>query len=504
MQKRKTVQTGTQCKIEIVDLGNEGEGIGRAEGFAVFIPGAIPGDAVLAEITQVKKNFAKGKIVEYLTVSPDRQENFCTHGADCGGCGLQNLRYEAQLALKQKWVRDCLERIGGVKEPLVCDIIGMEAPFRYRNKAVFPVGRVTGEEKKTRGCSVGFYRARSNEVVNCETCLLQAEPAERVAEVIRRYVKRTKVPIYDPKTGTGVLRHIIVKTALSTGEVMVILVAAERRLPETDKLVSDLAEALEKLSAEINEAIGRETVSAGPDETADGEDYGFYLESVILNVNKKKGREILGQECITLAGKSTIMDYACGLELEISPLSFYQVNPIQMEQLYAKAAEYAGLTGKETVLDLYCGVGTIGLYMAHRAKKVIGIEAVRAAVLDANRNAVLNGIVNAEYICGKAEEVLPALMAGSTDKEGEQIPPIKADVVLLDPPRAGCDPAVLDALIQVAPERIVYISCDPATLARDVKILCGQGYRFEEAQPVDMFPQTSHVETVVLITRVEK
>ncbi|MGI6728379.1 MAG: 23S rRNA (uracil(1939)-C(5))-methyltransferase RlmD [Anaerovoracaceae bacterium] len=471
--------------VEITDLSDMGEGIGRIEemeGMVVFVPEAIPGDIVQIEITKKKKSFAKGKVVEIVKPSSFRTEPFCPYWGECGGCSLQIMSYEGQLALKKKWVTDRLVRIGGIEDPKVSDVIPMEEPYRYRNKAQFPVGRVRGAEKKERGCNLGFYRLKSHEVINCDSCLLQTEPAERIGQVIRRYVKETKLPIYDPKTGTGVLRHVIVKTAFGTGEVMVILVATERKLPAVEWLVEEICNTLENLSEEINLSMGEK------------EDYGFYLESLILNVNKTKNQGVMDKVCITLAGKPTIKDYLSGMEFEISPLSFYQVNPIQTEKLYEKVKQYAALNGTETVLDLYCGVGTIGLTLAHQAKKVIGIESVKAAVLDANRNAVINGIVNAEFICGKAEEELPKLL-----EQG-----VQADLVVLDPPRAGCSPELLEAVAEAGPPRIVYVSCDPATLARDVKLLTQKGYRFVEAQPVDMFPWVGHVECVTLMSRVEE
>ena len=478
------LKNGERYEIEIIDMGSEGEGIGRIGRLAVFVPGAVLGDRVLAEIVQSKKSFARAKIIEYTEPSPKRCAAFCPIEKSCGGCSLQHLLYSEQLKLKQRWVYDRLVRIGGVENPLVHETLGMEEPYAYRNKAVMAAGRATGEEKKQRGCRIGYYSAGSRQVVDCESCGLQADPAERIASSVRNWIRDNKVPVYDMKSGTGVFRNVVVRTAFGSGEVMVILVATEKRLPETDALVEAMNAGLEALSAELNAAYGGENGD---------EDYGYYLESVILNVNKQKGSQVFGEDCITLAGKPTIKDFAFGLELEISPLSFYQVNTMQAERLYEKAAEYAGLTGTETVLDLYCGVGTIGLSMAHRAGKVLGIESVKAAVLDANRNAVLNGIVNAEYILGKAEDVLPPLAA-----EG-----LCADVVILDPPRRGCEPELLKAAAETGAERIVYVSCDPATLARDVKLLGELGYVFAEAQPVDMFPHTTHVETVCLLSKLQ-
>ncbi|NCB31815.1 MAG: class I SAM-dependent RNA methyltransferase, partial [Clostridia bacterium] len=463
-----------------------------------------------------EKNFAKGKLLEIVTESSDRVEAFCTYENECGGCGLQNLAYDAQLALKHKWVQDSLERIGGIKKPLVREIIGMEEPYRYRNKASFPVGRISGEEKKARGCNVGFYGAKSHDVVNCETCLIQAEPAERVAEVIRRYVKGSKLSIYDPKTGTGILRHVIVKTAFGTGEVMVVLVAADRQLPDVDQLVTELSKALELLSEEINEDVKKrnipdeipETTEEGSEESTEEptEDYGFYLESVVLNVNKKKDQRILGRDCITLAGRPTITDYACGLKFEISPLSFYQVNPVQMENMYSKIAEYSGLTGEETILDLYCGVGAPGLLLARNYSALLGLEQDSRAVKLAAINARVNDINYCQYEAGDAVHRLEHLaplkpasrwLAAGFD-ESASIP--QATDALADPPRAGLSPRALDALMQIAPDRILYISCNPATLARDAAQLRHK-YSLERLEAVDLFPHTPHLETVCLLQR---
>lgn len=465
------IEKGQYYELKIEDMSSEGQGIGRIDGMAVFVDGAVVGDVVKAELTKLKKNYAFGRLTEILEPSPDRVEPSCRHSADCGGCSLQAMSYEGQLKLKRKMVEDKLIRIGGIESPLVHDTIGMETPFRYRNKAQFPVSETNGSAGTA---AVGFYQAKSHQVVNCNECLIQSKPAEKLAKVLRDYMKTDHVTAYDEKTGKGLIRHLIVKTAFGTGEVMAILVINRKGLPNGEKLVYMMDDAVHEMEPDPKTGVK------------------YSLESVILNINKKKTSEIMGEDCITLAGKPTILEQAGGLLFEISPLSFYQVNPVQMVKLYDKTLEYVALTGKETVLDLYCGVGTIGLYCASRAKKVIGIESVKAAVIDANRNAVINGIVNAEFICGKAEEELPKLVAQG----------VTADVVIFDPPRAGCDTALLDAVAQAGPDRIVYVSCDPATLARDIKILGNLGYRFVEAQPVDMFPMTSHVETVVLITRV--
>lgn len=677
------LKPGDMETIEIIDLGISGDGIGRIGGMAVFVPETIPGDCALVEITQVKKNAARGTLRELTIPSAHRVKDQCPYGSVCGGCSLRKMSYQGQLALKEKWVKDRLIRIGGVMNPLVRPVMGMEqnwqnpGPWRYRNKASFPVGRVSGSDKKKKACNIGFYRLGSNEIIDCQTCLLQTEPAEVAAQVIREYAKEEKLSIYDRKTGTGILRHVVVRTAFGTGEVMVILVTTQQRLPHTDRLVHRLNDAINGLSdrmrsqmkgergangqisltSSIQEecnasrrlhqkesgssasqtTLMQETSFTAPslneqpsfadptlDEQAsfaerildeepalarqaasilqEDDDFGYSLESVILNVNKKKTSQNMGAQCITLAGTPTIRDFMCGMEFEISPLSFYQVNPVQTERLYAKVKEFASLTGQETVLDLYCGVGTIGLYLADQAKQVIGIESVKSAVLDANRNATINGIVNARYICGKAEEILPALiekgglsglpenrlcgylasegngtvgfgeapeseshsgincdlkseldveltgdsenqLCGSltSDLENQSIRESKddwktqsddrtndhlesgldvgfiddldaaenrknhladhANVVILDPPRSGCERPLLEAVLDVCPKRIVYVSCDPATLARDVKILREGGYEMVEAQPVDMFAFTMGVEVVALLTR---
>ncbi|MGI6747544.1 MAG: 23S rRNA (uracil(1939)-C(5))-methyltransferase RlmD [Anaerovoracaceae bacterium] len=470
------MEKGQSYKLTIEDMSTEGQGIGRVEGLAVFVDGAIVGDVVLAEIIKLKKNYALGRLVEIIEPSKQRIEPACRYAKDCGGCSLQSLDYKGQLKLKKKMVEDKLTRIGGIQNPVVHDIIGMEKPWRYRNKAQFIVSAAAGLTDGPGGpVSVGFYRAKSHQVINCDECLIQSEPAEKLAGVLREYMRTDNISAYDNKTGKGLIRHLIVKTAFGTGEIMAVLVINGKGLPNMEKLVYMMDDAIDEISPDPDTGIE------------------FTLESVVLNINKKKTSEIIGEKFITIAGKQTILEQVGGLNFEISPMSFFQVNPVQMVKLYDKVLEYASLTGEETVFDLYCGVGTIGLYSAMHAKRVIGIESVKSAILDANRNAVINRIVNAEFIHGKAEEELPKLL-----EQG-----VRADVVILDPPRAGCTPKVLNAVAEVQPDRIVYVSCDPATLARDIKILGEKGYRFVEAQPVDMFPWTEHVECVVLMQNVK-
>lgn len=481
------MEKGQIVAIDIVDMSNEGKGIGKLEGMAVFVDNVIIGDKITAEITKVKKNYCFGKLVEITKPSPYRVEYACEYVKECGGCTLAELSYPAQLAWKEKMILDRLTRLGGLENPTMNPIVGMDAPLRYRNKAQMPIsggGLITrkgGLQENLGSIAIGFYKAKSHSVVNCRKCLLQSEATEAVADAVRKFMKEDHILAYDPKWEKGLFRHLIVKTAMNTGEVMAILVLNGKAIPNAQKMVELIDEA-------INELPPR----------ADGVEYS--LESVVINVNKKKSSEIMGEECITIAGKPTILEKVGKFQFEISPKSFYQVNPVQMNVLYKKAAEYAGLTGKETVLDLYCGVGTIGLFCAENAKRVIGIESVKSAVLDANRNATINGIVNAEFICGKVEEVLPKLLNGYEAKDGEMVASIKPDVVILDPPRSGCYPDLLEEVAKAAPEKIIYVSCDPATLARDIKILGDLGYEFVEGTPVDMFPQTVHVEAIILMT----
>ncbi len=567
------MEKGQIVELTIEDMSAEGRGIGKIyddeRGFAVFVQDTVVGDRAKVELTKVKKNYAFGRVSEMLALSQDRQESFCPHSGLCGGCVYSQLSYEAQLALKEKQVREKLVRLGGLNDPVIMPIIGMggedvnEVPFRYRNKASMPVstgGLITqkgGIVKPVHEPRVGFYRPKSHDVVDCEDCLLQSEPAMAAAAALRKFMEEDHITSYDPRWEKGLMRHMIVRTAAGTGEVMVILVINGKAIPNAPKLVEMLDEAI------YNVPVYEDGPLAGVE---------FNLESVIVNINKSKNLEgpILGEECITIAGKPTITEEVGGLSFEISPLSFYQVNREQMVRLYDKALEYASLKGDETVLDLYCGVGTIGLFAAAEMNRrtaelnaaaasgqavenaasgqaaaaalsgttasgqtaadkspgrVIGIESVKGAVLDANRNATINGIVNARYVCGKAEEELPKMVRTKAQEEqvvrelvkkrgeeaakqellkDEALRITHADVVILDPPRAGCEQPLLEAVVKAAPERIVYVSCDPATLARDIKWLGEHGYEFKEATPCDMFPWTGHVECVVLLSKVQK
>lgn len=508
------MEKGHIYEISIEDMSSEGSGIGRADGMVVFIPDTVPGDVAKTEITGVKKRYAFGRAIEITARSPYRNDEFeCSAlKKGCGGCGYALMAYDKQLDLKEKKVRESIRRIAGLDAPDIKEIIGMKEDdndglghLRYRNKAQFIVstgGIITKKGGRIEAAGevlVGFYRAKSHTPADCKDCVLQSEAAVVAADTLRRFMKEDHITAWDEKWRKGLMRHMIVRTAFSTGEVMVILAINGKGIPNMNKLVEMLDDAIYKS--------------------------GYSLESVILSIKKETGRDakgknqisrgrggdVLGDENIAAAGKLVIEDRIGNLKFEISPQSFYQVNPVQTERLYDKVREYCMKAYEKdeppVILDLYCGVGSIGLYCADMAKYVIGIESVRAAVLNANRNAVINGIVNARYICGYAEEILP-LYAQSEDKESsdeldDELKGIitKADIVILDPPRAGCRKELLEAVVNIAPERIVYVSCDPATMARDIKILCEKGYAFKEATPVDMFPNTDSVETVCMLSK---
>ena len=443
-------------EMQIDALGSNGEGIGRIDGYTVFVEGALPGEKISVLIVKVKKNYGYGKLMEILEVSPERREPMCPVAKQCGGCQLQHLSYEAELAYKTREVKDVMERIGGIRNVEVKPALGMENPWRYRNKAQFPVGR--GKD----GCAIGFYAKRSHRIVDTDQCFLQNACNDEIIGIVRAFLNEFNIPLYDEEKHKGLVRHILTRIGRNSGEIMVCIVINGKKLPNSDILV-------ERLKA------------------VEG------VVSIVLNVNKEKTNVILGQKIITLWGKDTITDSIDGIEFEISPLSFYQVNPIQTEVLYGKAVELAGLKGEETVLDLYCGIGTISLFFARKAKKVFGVEIVPEAIADAKKNAARNGITNAEFAVGAAEEVIPRLYK----EEG-----ITADIVVVDPPRKGCDEKLLETILQISPEKIVYVSCNPATWARDLAVLKEGGYELKEVQPVDQFSHSVHVEVVTCLQRV--
>lgn len=451
-----SVEKDQIVQVEITDLGESGEGIGRYEGLTIFVNGGIIGDTVKVKIQTVKKNYAMGKVVKMVKESPFRVEPPCPYFRKCGGCQIMNMDYTlGQLGYKEKVVKDAIARIGGFTDVVVEPIIGMKNPLRYRNKGQYPVA--AGKN----GTEIGFFEKASHKVVDIQDCLLQSELHVRVNQTIRDFVTEFKIKIYDEKDHKGLLRHVMIRHSEALGGVMVVLVVNGGELPKESILRDRLLEAIPE------------------------------IKSLILNENTSKGNRVLGFKNRVIAGSETIEDQIGKLKFEISPLSFFQVNPSQTEILYGKALEFADLKGDETVFDIYCGIGTISLFLAEKAKKVVGIEVIAESIEDAKANALRNGYDNCEFVVGKAEEVLPKLY-----EEG-----YKADVVVVDPPRKGCESELLKAVLELGPEKIVYVSCKPSTLARDLKILCESGlYEVVKVQPVDQFPMTSHVEAIILMT----
>lgn len=567
--------------VEIEDIGNDGEGIGKADGFTLFVKDAVVGDTVEARIVKVKKNYAYARLEKVLKPSPFRVEAKCACHRQCGGCQLQTLSYEKQLEFKDRKIRDSLTRIGGFAPEYVDShmepIVGMEEPFRYRNKAQYPVGTDKNDRIVT-----GFYAGRTHSIISNTDCLLGTEENKEILNSILEYMRENHVSAYDEVNGTGLVRHILIRKGFASGEIMVCLVInrnmtqlsggrkrkdshAGREIKDSGKenrqgigkvkengrnteeawqvngrktvAVRRASEAEQERLHQLSEvkqertyqASERDLGSAGGigakaqqvNELQKEQEYlpgqkaligklaGFKnMTSVSVSINTEKTNVIMGKEIHTLWGSDTISDTihvrdmtqagypftGKGLTFRISPLSFYQVNPGQTEKLYSLALQYAGLTGAETVWDLYCGIGTISLFLAGSARKVYGVEIVPQAIADARENAARNGIGNAEFFVGKAEEVLADFYEGNESEE-------KPDVIVVDPPRKGCDERCLEAMLKVQPERIVYVSCDPATLARDLRILCDGGYGIERVRGVDQFGMTVHVETVALLTR---
>ncbi len=477
---RAPLRSGQMLELQIDGMGHDGEGVGRVQGFTLFIPGAIPGDQVLAVVKKVKKNYGFAEVAKIVSPSPDRIMPECSVFSSCGGCALQHMDYEAQLRWKKQRVIDTLQRIGGFSDPLVHETIGMAQPFRYRNKGQYPVA-LSGEQ-----LVAGFFAKGSHDVVACQDCLIQHPLNNRIVTEASRLAMEFGLDAYNEHAGQGFLRHILIKTGFQSGEALCVLVTNGRDFPEGDGGGYGGGDGGAKIANNNRERrgcgaeFGRRLQQAVPE-----------LVGVVQNINTQKTNVILGRESITLWGRDTLIDELCGLQFKISARSFFQVNPLQTAVLYNKALEYAALSGTETVLDLYCGIGTISLLLAGRSRRVIGVEYVEEAVVDARSNAEMNGIRNVDFYAGDAGAVLDNL-AG----EGA-----KFDVAVLDPPRAGCDAKVLRILAGLKVRRIVYVSCNPASLARDLKLLAELGYRLEEAQPVDMFPQTSHVEAIILLQR---
>ena len=444
--------------LEIVDCGTDGEGIGKADGFTVFVKDAVIGDTIMAKIMKAKKNYGYGRLMEILKPSPYRVEPVCLSARQCGGCQLQAVSYEEQKVFKEKKLRGHLERIGGFTEFPMEPLIGMDDPYHYRNKAQFPVGR-----NKEGRIVTGFYAGRTHAIIENRDCALGIPQNKDVLDRVIAHMEKYNIAPYDEATGKGLVRHIFVRYGFFTGELMVSLIINGQDLPHQRELVEKLCEI--------------------PGMT-----------SISLNMNKKRSNVILGDKVKTIWGKEYITDKIGDISYEISPLSFFQVNPQQTWKLYSKALEYADLHGEETVWDLYCGIGTISLFLAQKAKFVRGVEIVPAAIEDAKRNAQINHIENVEFFVGKAEEVLPR----EYEKNG-----VYADVIVVDPPRKGCDAMLLKTILKMQPKRVVYVSCDSATLARDLRFLCDNGYELKKVCGVDQFPQTVHVETVVLLSKGE-
>ena len=455
MKRTVPVAKGEIYTIPIHGLGSNGEGVGRYDGFTVFVPFALPGEIITGRITLVKKQYAVGQVVTIETASPHRIEPKCPVYGTCGGCQLQHVTYEEQCNLKTQKVKDIMERIGHCDPAIVQPTLGPVDPWGYRNKMQLPVG---GTVKNPQ---LGFYAMGSHRIVPCTDCAIQHDANNRMAAVCDELMRTTGIEPYDEISGRGVVRHIVGR--VSPQGLMLIIVATVKKLPQADQWVARIRESLPE------------------------------IKSIVLNYNPKQTNVIMGPQCTVLWGSDTITDTIGNLEFRISPHSFFQVNPAQTEVLYKKALEFAGLTGNETVIDAYCGTGTISLFLAQQAKHVIGIEIVEPAIADAKENAKRNGISNAEFLVADAAEAMPKLV-----KDG-----IKADVIVFDPIRAGCKEPVLKAAAAMNPQRMVYVSCNPASMVRDICVLRELGYEVQTVQPVDMFPMTAHVECVVLMSRVE-
>ena len=431
----------------------QGSGVCDHDGMTVFVRGAVTGDRVLAHIIKVKKTYAVGIIKKLVQRSPMRAKNFCPIAEKCGGCCFAHIKYESELEIKAQQVADNFKRLGKL-DITPAPIIPSPSAERYRNKAQYPVG------SDGRFATIGFYAQMTHRIIDCADCLLQPKEFSEITDIFRNWIREKKISVYNEADGSGIIRHIYIRKAVVTGQIMVCIVANSDSIPHAEALIEQLKE-------------------------IDG------LASIILNINCDKTNVVLGKECKTLFGSDYITDELCGLKFNLSPLSFYQVNHDGAEILYNKAKEYAALTGSETLVDLYCGTGTIGLTMAKDVKSLIGVEIIPQAIENAKENARLNGIDNAEFICADAAQAASTLLERG----------VKPDIVILDPPRKGCDEALIKTVAEMSPERVVYVSCDSATLARDCQRFAALGYRTLATTPVDMFPHTAHVETVALLVR---
>ena len=455
--------------VEITDIGVSGEGIGHVDGYTLFIKDAVIGDVVEAKVMKAKKNYGYARLMKVITPSEYRVEPKCAFARRCGGCQIQEMSYNRQLVFKDQKIRGNLERIGGFTkdqiDTVMQPVVGMEHPFGYRNKAQFPFGT-----DKEGNPITGFYAGRTHDIIANTDCALGVEQNKEILEIILQYMRENKIKSYDEKTGKGLIRHALIRYGFKTKEIMVCLVVNGKKLPKAERLIEKLIQ-------------------------IEG------MTSITISPNTRRDNVIMGDSYEILWGQGYITDYIGNVKYQISPLSFYQVNPVQTEKLYGLALEYADLKGDETVWDLYCGIGTISLFLAQKAKQVYGVEIVPQAIDDAKENAKINAIDNAEFFVGKAEEVLPEYYAEyEREHNGETA---HADVIVVDPPRKGCDETLLETIVKMQPEKVVYVSCDSATLARDLKYLCANGYEIRMCRGVDQFPQTVHVETVVLLSKGE-
>ena len=452
------MEKNQEFTVSIEDMSEDGAGIGKLDGYIWFIKDAVIGDVVRARAMKMKKNYGFARLMEILTPSEARVEPKCPVARQCGGCQLQAMSYEEQLKFKERKVKNHLLRIGKFKENEIhmLPIMGMKEPWRYRNKAQFPFGL-----DKNGNIVAGFYAGRTHDIIECEDCLLGVEENKDILGIIKGFMRVHGIRPYDETTHKGLVRHALIRKGFHSGEIMVCLVINGKDIPAKEQLVEELCQVKG-------------------------------MTSIFYSINQEKTNVIMGKEIVNLYGPGYITDNIGNVTYQISPLSFYQVNPVQTEKLYGTALEYAGLTGNETVWDLYCGIGTISLFLAQNAKKVYGVEIVPQAIEDARRNAALNNITNAEFFTGKAEEVLP---------EQYEKNKVYADVIVVDPPRKGCDQVCLDTILKMAPKRVVYVSCDSSTLARDLRYLADGGYEVEKVRCCDMFGQSCHVETVVLLTQ---
>ncbi|WP_339848811.1 23S rRNA (uracil(1939)-C(5))-methyltransferase RlmD [Paenibacillus sp. FSL W7-1088] len=461
------VSKNEETVIDIIGMNHDGEGVGRANGYTLFVQGALPGETVRVRVMKTKKQYGYAKLLEIVKASPDRVSAPCPIYDQCGGCQIQHMSYAGQLAWKRQLVVDNLQRIGKLNVLVedaegaeqqgirVLPTMGMDEPWRYRNKAQVPIGAADG------GLVGGFYAKGSHRIIDMDICLIQHEHNDEVVAKVKELGSHLGISAYNEETGRGLLRHVVVKKAFRTGEMMLVLVTNGRDIPHKDAWIGSIREAIP------------------------------HVASICQNVNKKQTNVIFGDETRVLWGRDVIYDYIGDVQFAISARSFYQVNPVQTEVLYGKTVEYAGLSGKETVIDAYCGIGTISLFLAQHADQVYGVEIVPEAIEDARSNAMLNEMKNVKFEVGASEDVIPRWK-----EQG-----IEADVIVVDPPRKGCDPRLLDTILEMKPERVVYVSCNPSTLARDLRVLEDGGYRTVEVTPVDMFPHTVHVESVALLVR---